>query len=138
MRGARDKRELTAIESEENAAMPLRPPQSHGRHDGGGNKSLPCACVQSSEYAYGQGERGFSTASLGFTTIEDEDHMPMNISLILGHPWKESLCHAIAETAATTLRANRHIVAFHDLYVCSRTRCAAASQPKNFQSRTSI
>ncbi len=40
----------------------------------------------------------------------------MKISLILGHPRKDSFCHAIADTAATTLRANGHLVAFHDLY----------------------
>lgn len=39
----------------------------------------------------------------------------MNTSLILAHPRKESFCHAIAETAATMLRAN-HSVLFHDLY----------------------
>ena len=40
----------------------------------------------------------------------------MNISLLLGHPRQDSFCHAIAETAVTTLRANGHAVAFHDLY----------------------
>ncbi len=40
----------------------------------------------------------------------------MNVSLILGHPRKESFCHAIAEAAAAVLRANGHSVLFHDLY----------------------
>lgn len=40
----------------------------------------------------------------------------MNIMLILGHPRSESFCHAIAETADATLRANCHAVRFHDLY----------------------
>src|SRR6266542_1335249 len=65
MRGEREKRETTAIESQENAAMPLQLPLPHGRHDGGSNKGLPCARVQSSEHPYGRVERGFSTASLG-------------------------------------------------------------------------
>src|SRR5919197_4490139 len=63
MRGARDKRELTAIESEENAAVPLRLPLAHGHHDGGNHTGLPYACVQSFG-AQGWVDRGFSTASL--------------------------------------------------------------------------
>ena len=42
--------------------------------------------------------------------------MSMNISLILGHPRKESFCHAIATTARTTVHAQGHTVVFHDLY----------------------
>jgi hypothetical protein len=60
MRGEREKRGSTAIESKENAVMPLRLPLSHGGHDGGDNKGLSCARVRSSEYAYGRVERGFS------------------------------------------------------------------------------
>jgi len=44
------------------------------------------------------------------------DGVLIKISLILGHPRTDSFCHAIAETAAATLRANGHSVAFHDLY----------------------
>ncbi len=40
----------------------------------------------------------------------------MNISVILGHPNKESFNHAIAETAVATLRDNGQKVFFHDLY----------------------
>ncbi|MGC9397003.1 MAG: NAD(P)H-dependent oxidoreductase [Anaerolineae bacterium] len=40
----------------------------------------------------------------------------MNISVILGHPHPGSFNHAIAKTAAQTLRENGHTVWFHDLY----------------------
>lgn len=40
----------------------------------------------------------------------------MNISIILAHPNPGSFNHAIAATAAETLRLARHQVAFHDLY----------------------
>ncbi len=40
----------------------------------------------------------------------------MNISVILGHPKKESLCHAIAKTVVDELKKNGHEVQFHDLY----------------------
>jgi len=40
----------------------------------------------------------------------------MNISVILGHPSKESFNHAIAEAAVSALRDNGHKVFFHDLY----------------------
>jgi NAD(P)H dehydrogenase (quinone) len=40
----------------------------------------------------------------------------MNISVILGHPNKESFNHAIAEAAVATLRDNGKKVFFHDLY----------------------
>lgn len=40
----------------------------------------------------------------------------MNISIILAHPHKQSLNHAIAATAAETLKQNGHTIRFHDLY----------------------
>jgi len=40
----------------------------------------------------------------------------MNVSLILAHPHPGSFNHAIAETAAQTLRESGHIAWFHDLY----------------------
>ena len=40
----------------------------------------------------------------------------MNISVILGHPKKESFCHAIAETVIDELKKNGHEIMFHDLY----------------------
>lgn len=40
----------------------------------------------------------------------------MKISVILAHPNKKSLNHAIAETAMETLRQNGHEIYFHDLY----------------------
>jgi putative NADPH-quinone reductase len=40
----------------------------------------------------------------------------MNILLILAHPNKTSLNHAIAQTAAQTLQKLGHCVIFHDLY----------------------
>jgi len=40
----------------------------------------------------------------------------MKISIILAHPRAGSFNHAIAETAAATLRSCGHTVAFHDLY----------------------
>jgi len=40
----------------------------------------------------------------------------VNVSVILGHPRQESFCRAIIDVAVTTLRANGHLVALHDLY----------------------
>jgi NAD(P)H dehydrogenase (quinone) len=40
----------------------------------------------------------------------------MNVSIILGHPTLDSFNHAICDTAIATLRANGHLVHFHDLY----------------------
>jgi putative NADPH-quinone reductase len=40
----------------------------------------------------------------------------MNILVILGHPKKESFCHAIGEAVVGTLKENGHQVTFHDLY----------------------
>jgi NAD(P)H dehydrogenase (quinone) len=40
----------------------------------------------------------------------------MRISIILGHPSKESFNHAIANTVVETLLNNGHEVFFHDLY----------------------
>ena len=40
----------------------------------------------------------------------------MKISVILGHPKKDSFNHAIAGTAVQALTARGHEVAFHDLY----------------------
>lgn len=40
----------------------------------------------------------------------------MNISVILGHPDRESFNHAIARAVTETLEANSHTVFFHDLY----------------------
>ena len=40
----------------------------------------------------------------------------MIISVILGHPSKESFNHAIADSVVATLRQNGHHVLFHDLY----------------------
>lgn len=40
----------------------------------------------------------------------------MNISIILGHPNKESFNHAIADAAVTSLKERGHTVMFHDLY----------------------
>jgi NAD(P)H dehydrogenase (quinone) len=40
----------------------------------------------------------------------------MIISVILGHPSKESFNHAIADTVVATLKDNGHQVRFHDLY----------------------
>ncbi|MCX6030577.1 MAG: NAD(P)H-dependent oxidoreductase [Chloroflexi bacterium] len=40
----------------------------------------------------------------------------MQISIILAHPTPGSFNHALAQTAAQTLAANRHTVCFHDLY----------------------
>ena len=40
----------------------------------------------------------------------------MKISVILGHPYKKSFNHAIAETVVNTLTENNHQVFFHDLY----------------------
>lgn len=40
----------------------------------------------------------------------------MNVSVILGHPGKDSFNHALAEETAATLAANGHGVWFHDLY----------------------
>ncbi|MFC2038289.1 NAD(P)H-dependent oxidoreductase [Chloroflexota bacterium] len=42
--------------------------------------------------------------------------MLAKISVILGHPDKDSFNHAIAETVVDTLRGNNHDVIFHDLY----------------------
>lgn len=40
----------------------------------------------------------------------------MNVCVVLAHPHKGSLNHAIAETARETLIANGYQVSFHDLY----------------------
>jgi len=40
----------------------------------------------------------------------------MKISVILGHPNKDSFNHAIANTVVETLLKNGHDVIFHDLY----------------------
>jgi putative NADPH-quinone reductase len=40
----------------------------------------------------------------------------MIVSVILGHPSRESFNHALANTAASALKDNRHQVRFHDLY----------------------
>lgn len=40
----------------------------------------------------------------------------MNILVILSHPDKSSLNHAIANTACEQLKSNNHQVTFHDLY----------------------
>lgn len=40
----------------------------------------------------------------------------MNISVILAHPHRESLNHAIAAIAVETLKQNGHEIRFHDLY----------------------
>lgn len=40
----------------------------------------------------------------------------MHISVILGHPEKGSLNHAIADTVVGTLQSSGHGVFFHDLY----------------------
>jgi NAD(P)H dehydrogenase (quinone) len=40
----------------------------------------------------------------------------LNISLILAHPDKRSLNHAIAETAVSRMQKNGHLVNYHDLY----------------------
>lgn len=40
----------------------------------------------------------------------------MKISLILAHPDPRSFNHAMANTAAKQLRANGHVISFHDLY----------------------
>ena len=40
----------------------------------------------------------------------------MNILVILGHPRKESFCHAIGGAVREALAANGHTVVFHDLY----------------------
>jgi len=40
----------------------------------------------------------------------------MKVSVILGHPDKESFNHAVAETVVKALRDNNHDVLFHDLY----------------------
>ena len=48
--------------------------------------------------------------------IYDVCNRKMKISLILAHPDKKSLNHAIAEVAVETLRLNGHELFFHDLY----------------------
>lgn len=40
----------------------------------------------------------------------------MNVSVILGHPYKKSFNHAIARAVTTSLEACGHTVFFHDLY----------------------
>lgn len=40
----------------------------------------------------------------------------MNISVILGHPYKHSFNAAIAATVENTLNEQGHHVLFHDLY----------------------
>ena len=40
----------------------------------------------------------------------------MRVSVILGHPQKQSFNHAIAEKAVQTLRHHGHAVCYHDLY----------------------
>jgi putative NADPH-quinone reductase len=40
----------------------------------------------------------------------------VNVLIVLGHPRRGSFNHAIAEVVAEALRAERHEVAFHDLY----------------------
>ena len=40
----------------------------------------------------------------------------MNVSVVLAHPSKDSLNHAIANIVDETLRANGHAVSLHDLY----------------------
>jgi putative NADPH-quinone reductase len=40
----------------------------------------------------------------------------MNILVILGHPRKESFCHAIGGAVREALAANGHTAVFHDLY----------------------
>lgn len=40
----------------------------------------------------------------------------MKVSVILGHPWRNSFNAAIAGTAVDTLKGNGHCVRFHDLY----------------------
>jgi Putative NADPH-quinone reductase (modulator of drug activity B) len=40
----------------------------------------------------------------------------MKVSVILGHPYKESFNHAIADMVIDTLNANGHDVHFHDLH----------------------
>lgn len=42
--------------------------------------------------------------------------MKMKISVILGHPYKDSFNSSIAETVVTTLKNNGHTAIFHDLY----------------------
>jgi len=40
----------------------------------------------------------------------------MKISVIIAHPHEGSFNHAIANTVIATLKKNRHIISFHDLY----------------------
>ena len=40
----------------------------------------------------------------------------MKVSVILGHPYKDSFNSAIAQTAVDTLKKNGHTIMFHDLY----------------------
>ncbi len=40
----------------------------------------------------------------------------MNILVILGHPKKDSFCHAVARTVVGTLKERGHEAIFHDLY----------------------
>src|SRR5438874_13799320 len=110
MRGEREKRETTAIESQENAAMPLQLPLPHGRHDGGSNKGLPYARVQSSEHPYGRVERGFSTASLGRGHFFDnhELRLPRNPALSIRHDRVATSLHSRFCPGLGTRSSPRH------------------------------
>jgi NAD(P)H dehydrogenase (quinone) len=56
----------------------------------------------------------------------------MNISVILGHPSKESFNHAIADVVVEALREKGHRVMFHDLYAEHfESVLSAAEIPKN-------
>lgn len=56
----------------------------------------------------------------------------MNVSVILGHPSKESFNHAIANAVVSALREKNHRVVFHDLYAEHfESALSAAEIPKS-------
>jgi putative NADPH-quinone reductase len=55
----------------------------------------------------------------------------MSVSIILGHPRRDSFCHAIADAVAASLRANSYGVALHDLYAEGFDPLVAAEESRS-------
>ena len=76
------------------------------------------------------------TPDLLITSLVVQEYATMKISVILGHPDKNSFNFAIADTAVKTLRDVGHGLMFHDLYREDFPPVIPAGEiPKDRQSR---
>ena len=58
----------------------------------------------------------------------------MKCLVVVAHPLRDSLCHALAARAAETLRAAGHEVAFEDLYACGFGAALSAAERASYYS----